>query len=168
MQSGPVARFFLSIHSDEVAKVLVDKITALIEPVITEMQLELVEVRFRREQVGQVLRLIIDSDTGVTIDHCAKVSREVGHLLEVEDIIDQAYHLEVSSPGLDRPLKTERDFKRYRGKKVNVKFFADEVLNDVTGIVADCEKNIVVLETKKRVLQIPIESIKKALQVIEF
>ena len=147
---------------------LIEKITALVEPVITEMQLELVEVQFRREQVGQVLRLIIYSDSGINLDHCKKVSREVGHLLEVEDIIGQAYHLEVSSPGLDRPLKTERDFTRCQGKKIKVKFFQEDSLEVITGVVSKCENDTLALVTDEKLVQIPLEKIKKASQVIEF
>lgn len=147
---------------------LIEKITALVEPVITEMQLELVEVQFRREQVGQVLRLIIYSDSGINIDHCKQVSREVGHILEVEDVIGQAYHLEVSSPGLDRPLKTARDFKRCQGKKINVKFVQEESQEDVTGVIVDCVSDTLALETSKKLMKIPLDTIKKASQVIEF
>jgi ribosome maturation factor RimP len=147
---------------------LIEKITAIVEPIITEMQLELVEVQFRREQFGQVLRLLIDSDSGITIDHCKNVSREVGHILEVEDVIDLAYHLEVSSPGLDRPLKTARDFKRCQGKKINVSFIPEELLEDVTGVIVDCVSDTLALEIDGKLLKIALEKIKKATQVIEF
>lgn len=147
---------------------LIEKITALVGPVITDMQLELVEVQFRRESVGQVLRLIIDSESGITLDHCRQVSREAGHILEVEDVIAQAYHLEVSSPGLDRPLKTARDFKRCQGKKINVRFIPEEALEDVTGLIHDCVSDTLTLETDGKLLKISLEKIKKATQVIEF
>ena len=147
---------------------LVNKITELVEPVIAGMQLELVEVQFRRESIGQVLRLIIDSEDGVGVEHCAKVSREVGYLLEVEDIIDQAYHLEVSSPGLDRPLKTERDFSRCKGKKIELRIIENDNLVEKTGVVEECINEVVSLQTDKGLLQVPIEKITKAVQVIEF
>lgn len=147
---------------------LVDKITELVEPVVASMQLELVEVQFRRESTGQVLRLIIDSEEGVGVEQCAAVSREVGYLLEVEDIIDQAYYLEVSSPGLDRPLKTERDFRRCKGKKIELLIKEDGTLAEKTGVVEDCENGIVSLQIEGGLLHYPMEKIAKAVQVIEF
>ena len=85
------------------------------------MGLELVDVQFHREGHGWVLRLFIDREGGVTLDHCSKVSREISDYLDVEDVIEQPYHLEVSSPGLDRPLRDLRDFKRFCGNNARVK-----------------------------------------------
>ena len=147
---------------------LINKITELVEPVVADMQLELVEVQFRREPSGQVLRLIIDSADGIGIDQCVAVSREVGYLLEVEDVIDLAYHLEVSSPGLDRPLTTERDFKRYLGKKINVMAKQDDKPVDMTGIIAGCEEGTLELQVEETIKHIPLANIIKAVQVIEF
>ena len=89
-------------------------------PLLQEMGLELVEVQFRQES-GWVLRLFIDRNEGVTVDDCASVSRQVATYLEVEDIIQHAYTLEVSSPGAERPLKRLEDFVRFSGKKIRVK-----------------------------------------------
>lgn len=83
--------------------------------------MELVEAQFRREGQGWVARLFIDREGGVTVDDCAAVSRAVDDWLESEDFIDFAYTLEVSSPGLERPLKTDRDFLRAAGKRVRLK-----------------------------------------------
>jgi ribosome maturation factor RimP len=68
-----------------------------------------------------VLRLFIDGEEGVTLEHCSMVSREISAYLDVEDLIEQSYHLEVSSPGLERPLYSLRDFKRFCGKNARVK-----------------------------------------------
>jgi ribosome maturation factor RimP len=89
-------------------------------PLLDEMGLELVEVQFRQES-GWVLRIFIDGKQGVNVDNCASVSRQVGTFLEVEDIIQHAYTLEVSSPGAERPLKRLEDFVRFSGKKVRIK-----------------------------------------------
>ena len=106
---------------------IVDKITAVIGPVVVEKGYELVEIQFRNEQHGWVLRIIIYKEEGIGVDDCAAVSREVGHILEVEDVIQQKFHLEVSSPGLDRPLTTSRDFLRNIGKKVKIKYVFPKV-----------------------------------------
>lgn len=100
---------------------IVEKIAEFADSLLPSMGLELVEVQFRREGHGWVLRLYIDCEDGITVDHCADVSREVSDFLDVEDLIDHPYHLEVSSPGLERPLKTIRDYQRFTGRKVKVK-----------------------------------------------
>lgn len=97
------------------------KIRTLAEPVLGDMGLELVDLEFRREGRGWTLRFFIDKEGGVTLDDCADFSREVDTLLEVEDLIPSAYRLEVSSPGLDRPLKKAEDFRRFAGRLVKVK-----------------------------------------------
>ena len=93
------------------------------EPIIESMGMELVDVEYRREQVGWVLRLYIDKPGGLTLDDCSGVSREVGLALEVDDVIDQRYNLEVSSPGLTRPLKKISDFERFSGSYAKLKFY---------------------------------------------
>jgi len=100
---------------------VIDKVRDFAEGLLPTMGLELVDVQFRREGHGWVLRLCIDREEGVTVDHCADVSRDVGQFLDVEDVIGHPYHLEVSSPGLERPLKSMRDFQRFVGKKAKIR-----------------------------------------------
>ncbi|MFC1837851.1 ribosome maturation factor RimP, partial [Thermodesulfobacteriota bacterium] len=85
------------------AEAVIKQVEKVALPVLEELGLELVEVQYRREQSGWVLRLIIDRQDGVNLADCAAVSREVSQLLDIDDFIDQAYNLEVSSPGLNRP-----------------------------------------------------------------
>jgi ribosome maturation factor RimP len=100
---------------------VIDKVAGFAEELLPSMGLELVEVQFRREQHGWVLRVFIDAAEGVTLDHCSQVSRELGDYLDVQDIIDHQYHLEVSSPGLERKLGALQDFERFCGSKAKVK-----------------------------------------------
>lgn len=100
---------------------LLTHVQELVQPVLDEFGLECVDLEFKREAQGQVLRIFIDKPGGVTLDDCVNVSREVGSLLEVEDPIRSAYRLEVSSPGLDRPLKKAADFERFAGQPVKIK-----------------------------------------------
>ena len=79
------------------------------------------DIEYLREPNGWVVRLFIEKEGGVTLKECATVSRELGYLMEIKEIIEHPYNLEVSSPGLDRPLKTEKDFQRFTGKKVTIK-----------------------------------------------
>ena len=103
-------------------EVVREKIAALAEELLPSMGLELVEIQFRREQHGWVLRVFIDAEEGVTLDDCSRVSREIGDFLDVEDIIEHAYNLEVSSPGLERKLLKTEDFVRFAGNKAKIKF----------------------------------------------
>ncbi|MBE0596409.1 MAG: ribosome maturation factor [Desulfuromonadales bacterium] len=99
----------------------IDKIGELAEPVLRAMGLELVEVEFKREGRDWFLRFFIDKEGGVTLDDCAAFSREIDAVLEVEALLPEAYRLEVSSPGLDRPLKKEDDFRRFAGQQIKLK-----------------------------------------------
>jgi ribosome maturation factor RimP len=98
-----------------------ERIHHIVAPILQGMVMELVDLEFKPEGKGWVLRIFIDKDGGVTLDDCADVSREVGAVLEIEDVIEPSYRLEVSSPGLDRPLKTPRDYERFRGSLVKLK-----------------------------------------------
>nr|MBF0222641.1 ribosome maturation factor RimP [Desulfobulbaceae bacterium] len=145
------------------------KIQEIIEPVLASLGYELVEVQLRTEQIGLVLRVIIYKDGGISVDDCSAVSREVGPLLEVEDIISRAYHLEVSSPGLDRPLKTERDFTRNTGKKIKLTFIDPEQSHaTVIGVVKSCENERLEIEGDNGMHVINLVDVTKAKLVIEF
>lgn len=102
-------------------ELIVDKMQKYLQRLLPGMGLELFDVQFRREGHGWVLRVFIESEKGVTLDDCSGVSRELGHYLDVEDLIDHAYTLEVSSPGLERPLRSIDDFCRCREKRARVK-----------------------------------------------
>jgi ribosome maturation factor RimP len=87
------------------------------------MGLELVDIEFGRVGRDAVLRLFIDKDGGITLDDCADVSRELSLILDVEDVISCNYSLEVSSPGLDRPLKKLSDYERFAGRLIKVRTY---------------------------------------------
>ena len=92
-------------------------------PILESMGIELVDIEFGRVGPDAVLRLFIDRDGGINLDDCAGVSREVSLILDVEDVIACNYTLEVSSPGLDRPLKKESDYKRFAGRLIRVRTY---------------------------------------------
>lgn len=100
-----------------------EKITRLVQPLLDEMGLELADLEFKREGRDWFLRFFLDKPGGITLDDCAEVSREISALLEVEDPIECAYRLEVSSPGLDRPLKRAADYQRFIGEMVKIKTY---------------------------------------------
>src|SRR5215472_17619661 len=94
------------------------------DPLIAGLGMELVDVEFLHERDSWILRLFIDKPGGVGLEDCESVSRAVEAPLEVENIVEHAYHLEVSSPGLERPLKKAEHFRRAEGRVVRVKTFA--------------------------------------------
>lgn len=100
---------------------LLEQIEELILPILEDLELELVDIEYQREGHGWVLRFFLDKEGGIILDECADASREIAALLDVEDLIDTAYQLEVSSPGIDRPLKKLKDFKRFSGQKGKIK-----------------------------------------------
>ena len=102
---------------------LLDQIQRLLAPILTDLGLEEVDLEYRREGRDMVLRIFIDKPGGVTLDDCAGLSRELSAVLEIEDPIHGAYRLEVSSPGIDRPLKRAEDFARFAGERVKLKTF---------------------------------------------
>ncbi len=100
--------------------VVVERVKSIALPLLQELGLDLVEVEFRREAGGWILRLYLDKRGGVTLGDCQRVSEELGDLLDIEDLIDHPYSLEVSSPGLNRPLSREADFLRFVGHRARV------------------------------------------------
>ena len=99
------------------------KTESLITPILERFNFELVDVEFVKEGSDYYLRVYIDKEGGITSDDCADVSREFNVILDEEDYISESYIFEVSSPGLTRPLKKDRDFKRNLGKAVEVKLY---------------------------------------------
>ncbi len=97
------------------------QVTALVEPVLDELGFELVDVEYLGAGGRRVLRIYMDRPGGVNLDDCARVSREISVLIDVKDLVPESYVLEVSSPGLNRRLKKEKDFVWAMGKKVKVR-----------------------------------------------
>lgn len=135
--------------------------------VLENMGMELFEVQFRREGHGWVVRLYIDREEGVTLDDCAAVSREISTWLEVEDLIEHAYHLEVSSPGLERPLRKMKDFARFTGRKAKIKL--REPLNEqkvFIGTIDQVDEKTVVLVVDEKPVSLLFDNIAKARLVL--
>ena len=141
----------------------IEKIEALVAPILEERLLELVEVEFRLSGKRWLLRIFIDKEGGVMIDDCEYVSRELSRLLDVEDPIDHAYTLEVSSPGLTRALKKLADFARYKGRKCRVITCQEvEGKHEFVGRIVDTAGENVLIQEKIDMFTIPICAIKKA------
>ena len=161
-----------------------EKIRAIAERVARSRGLEVFDIQFRREVQGWVLRIFLDKPgapvvagragsaivEGVTIDDCREVSHEVGTLLDVEDTIGHRYTLEVSSPGLDRPLRGAEDYRRFAG--CLAKLVLVEAVNGqkhLTGRIQGVEQDEVLLaDVKGRVQPVKLELIARARLEVEF
>ncbi len=144
-------------------------VTELIEPGLLANGLELVDVEFKKEGKNWVLRIYIDKEGGVTLADCQKVSRLAGDIIEVEEVIEPVYTLEVSSPGLNRVLKKEKDFLKFLGKKINVQCHAPmDGRKKFTGILKDFIDQSIHLEVDGQQYTIPLNLVAKANLVIEF
>ena len=144
-------------------KEIVDRVRAIADPIISDEGMELVDVEYRRESRGWVLRLYLDKEGGVTLDDCTRISQEVGRSLDVEDFIQIPYALEVSSPGLSRPLKSEKDFMKYRHSLIKVKTL-DPIQNrrQFKGRLLGVSANQIEMEVEDGIFQIPLSNVVKA------
>ena len=140
-------------------KEIIEKIRELISNLLLENKMELVDILYRREAGNMVLRLLVDKEGGITLDDCAKLNEDVGNILDQENAMPDKYLLEVSSPGLDRHLKTKRDFQRVIGQRINVHTYEPiEDRRDYNGEVSEVdEENVIVSGVK-----IPLKKISKA------
>ncbi len=140
-----------------------EKIKNIIELPILQKNIELVDLEWKRERGSWVLRIFIDKPGGVTIGDCAKISELVGKILDKEDLIHRSYLLEVSSPGIDRPLVKLEDYERFRGEKAKITLKQPiEGRKNFTGILLGVEKEKVKIEVEGKVWEFSIEVIKKA------
>ena len=118
------------------------RIEELIQPTVTEMGYELVDVEFVKEGPNWYLKIFIDKEGGVTIDDCEAVSKTLEKIFDEKDHIEQAYFLEISSPGIDRPLKKKEDFIKYNGEMVDVKLYKPyEGSKEYTGKLVGYDEN---------------------------
>ncbi len=148
---------------------LAGKIRELIEPAIDSMGVELDDMELGRMKGKILLRVYIEKQGGVSIDDCERVSREIATVLDVEDPVPGAYVLEVSSPGLDRPLRKPRDFMRFSGKKIRV--VTNEPVDKQTFFVGKIEnvtdEDVMLVLQKDRKVTISYNNISKARLEVE-
>jgi len=148
---------------------IIDDVSKILNLLLMEEGLELFDIQYRREGRGKILRIFIDKQGGVTIGDCTKISRELSTLLDVHDIVPGPYTLEVSSPGLDRPLKKPGDFERFKGKMVKIRTDRDIQERRVfVGRLLDFMNGIASVEVDGRTYLIPYSEIEKANLQLDF
>ncbi len=147
---------------------VVESIETLVTPILQENRLELVDIEYQKEGKNWFLRIFIDKEGGVTVDDCTQVSRRIEDLIEMEEIVPSSYTLEVSSPGLDRPLKKEKDFLRFQGQRAQVTTFTPiGQQKNFKGTIRDFREDVLFLETEHQLVEIPKHQISKARLEIE-
>lgn len=139
----------------------------LVEPILDKKGLELVDIEYVKEGPNWFLRVYIDKEGGVDISECGDVSEELSTELDKEDPVKDAYFLEVSSPGVERPLKTKKDFEKNLNKNVAISLYAPmDGEKEFEGILKNFENDTATIEykvkTRKKQVDIPFDKIAKA------
>ena len=149
---------------------IIQRVKEIAQPILNSLGLELVDVAYSSGGQKGLLRVYIDKGSGVTLEDCEKVSQYLGHALDVEDPIPISYTLEVSSPGLDRPLKRPEDFLRSVGKLVRIRTHEpiDQDRNFMGRLSTAGESGIELILENGKILIIPFEKIAAARLEIEF
>ncbi|WP_077621932.1 ribosome maturation factor RimP [Sediminibacillus massiliensis] len=145
----------------------------LVQPILAEMNLELVDVEFEKEGKNWFLRVFVDKEGGVDIEECGQVSEKLSEQLDEQDPVTVPYFLEVSSPGAERPLKKPQDFIDHLNSSIYVKLYEPiEGDKEHEGVLKAFENNVVTIEitikTRKKEIEIPYEKIAKARLAVTF
>ncbi len=135
------------------------KLREILSPTIASLGFWLSAVEMDSDKRGLIVRLFVDAEGGVTIADCAKVSREVSTVLDVEDPIASPYNLEVSSPGTDRLIERDEDFERFAGFRVRVRMAPGESRRRYSGVLIGLEEGDVLLQSEVEVHRIPRDAI---------
>jgi|SRR5690554_4629726 ribosome maturation factor RimP len=153
---------------------VLDRIKELAERITLEAGVDLYDIEMKNTNRGKVLRVYITRKGGVTLSDCSRVSRQLSNDLDVIDLIANHYYLEVSSPGLERSLKSEDQYKHAAGEQIKVTYRQDDKNITVKGLLTEVTADTIVLELKEarlgesEILSIPFKSIKKGRTVFEF
>lgn len=141
----------------------------LLEPILAQHHLELVDLEYVKEGSDQILRVTLDKEGGLHIDDCELVSRDLSDALDQADFLQEAYMLEVSSPGLLRPIKKEKDFQRNLGKEIEIHLYKPrEKQKEWVGILKDYDKESVRVEIAGEEMVFSLQDISLMRPYIDF
>ena len=151
------------------SKSVTEEVIDLATPITKSRGLELVDVEYNKEGENWILRVFIDKEGGVSIEDCQEVSCDLEDQLDAVDPIDKSYLLEVSSPGLDRPLKDEEDFARFTGRLIDISTYAPvNGAKEFTGKLLGLEDEEIKIEVDGEELLIPQNKVAKTKLAVEF
>lgn len=135
----------------------------IIEPVVLALGYELVGIEYMPQGKHSLLRVYIDSEDGITLDDCSRVSHQLSGLLDVEDVIKGQYNLEISSPGLDRPLFSAEHFQRFAGHEAKIRLSVPQGgRRNYQGILRGVQDGAVLLDMDNQQVSVPLNAIDKA------
>jgi ribosome maturation factor RimP len=165
----PSALFFCANVSEEKMKQAPEHLVNLIEPIVEGLGYECVGIEYNPHPKHGLLRIYIDSDNGILVEDCSKVSHQVSGVLDVEDPIQGNYQLEISSPGEDRPFFKVSQFERFIGSTVLVNLFKPiDGRRKITGLIEQVEDDIVTLKEGEQFFEVPFAAMSKARLVPEY
>lgn len=148
---------------------IINELKSIIGDYLKIRGLDLVDLIYRYEGRGLFLRILVDKpEGGISLDECAGLNNEIGSILDEKDILQEKYILEVSSPGVDRPLVTKSDFLRCINKKVRI--FLRESIDgkmELEGLIIKVEDDSVYIDIEGNILEIPLSKITKAKRVVD-
>jgi ribosome maturation factor RimP len=172
MKRVSIPAFFILMGDNHMSgnlPLVIKQVMELLEPILDERGYELVDVEYLSKHGKWILRIYIDKNGGITIDDCAQVSGELGDLLDIKEVIRHEYVLEVSSPGVNRPLKKEKDFARAIGQKIKVTMAAPiNGRRNFKGYLRAFQDQTLDLEIEGKRTSLPWQEIEKANLVYEF
>lgn len=146
-----------------------DDLRKLVIPVLDELGYQLVDIEYKKEGIDWYLRFFIDKESGVTIDDCEAASRKISNLLDEADPIENSYIMEVSSPGIDRPLKNQSDYDRAKGKQIEIHLYKPFNGSKVyKGILVGLTNGIIEIISQDKHLQFKKEDISLVKPVVVF
>lgn len=146
-----------------------EHLVKLIEPIVEGLGYECVGIEYNPHPKHGMLRVYIDSENGILLEDCTKVSHQLSGVLDVEDPIQGEYQLEISSPGEDRPFFKLSQFEKYIGKNVSVHLFKPiEKRRKITGLIQAVEGDDVVLQEGERTIRVPFQAMSKARLVPDY
>lgn len=144
-----------------------DRIRSIVSPTVAEADCELVAVEITGGDKGQILRLFVDAPGGVTVGQCAGISRSLSPVLDVEDPVSGAYRLEVSSPGIDRPVETPEDFVRFAGLKAKIRLLPGAERRRYTGVLLGVVDDHVQVDVDGETFDLSLSEIDRARLVLD-
>ncbi len=169
LMEEPSALFFCAKVSEEKMKQAPEHLVNLIEPIVEGLGYECVGIEYNLHPKHGLLRIYIDSENGILVEDCTKVSHQISGVMDVEDPIQGNYQLEVSSPGGDRPFYKVSQFERYIGSTVLVNLFkAIDGRRKITGRIEKVDGDVVTLQEGDQVFEVPFIAMSKARLVPEY
>ncbi|MFQ5648488.1 MAG: ribosome maturation factor RimP [bacterium] len=139
---------------------LSERLSNLVAPILQSEKIELVDLQIKGREGSRIVKIFIDTESGISLAQCTDISRKISEQLDINDVIAGKYRLEVSSPGVARPLQSPRDFARNLNREVEVIIQHDCDEERVRGKIADIHEQAICIECKDEVKKIPLSKIK--------